>query len=127
MAARYRAVAEQVAEVRSMLGRITAASAACRRAEASAPCAAAVEDAGKAVNELHELLTSMRYVCKSEETDAQDIERLSNEQVDFAGERLDEASRELEGIVGKQFEDARERADRANPIKTPHYHCHHHW
>ncbi len=127
MAARYRALAEQVDEARAMLGRITAASATCRGAVASGPCGAAVADAGRAVNELHELLTSMRYVCKSEDAEGQAIERVSNEQVDFAGERLDAASAELATVAGKAFEAARERADRENPIPPPHYHCHHHW
>lgn len=127
MAARYRVLAEQVDAARSMLSRVTAASAACRLAAKSGPCEAAVEDAGRAVNELHQLLTSMRHVCKSEDADVQALERLSNEQVDFAGERLDAASGELSGIVGKTFDDARERADRENPVPPPHYHCHHHW
>lgn len=127
MAARYRDLAEQVEAARTKLGRIAAASGACRNAATSGPCSAAVEDAARAVNELHELLTSMRYVCRSEEPEAQAIEKLSNEQVDFAGERLDQASRELEAIVGKPFDDARERAEAANPVPPPHYHCHHHW
>ncbi len=127
MTLRYRALATQVEEVRGMLGRITAATDACGRAPTTDACTVAVEDAGKAVNELHVLLTSMRYVCKSDEPDKQALEKLSNEQVDFAGERLEEAAAEIERVVGDPFEQARERADRANPVPAPHYHCHGHW
>jgi hypothetical protein len=127
MELRYRALADQVERVRGMLGRVATASAACAPAAKSEACGAAVDDAGKAVNELHVLLTRMRYVCKSDDPDEQALEKLSNEQVDFAGERLEEASAELERLVGEPFDEARERADRANPVPAPHYHCHGHW
>lgn len=123
---RYGALRVDAQILKDALARIEAAARTCAAA-AGPGCADALSAAAEAANELQHELTRLRVFCKSPDLDTQVLERLTNDHVDLAAARLDTLSEELAATSGREWHQAKERADEVSPLPVPHVHCHDAW